>query len=149
MFPGIRRQLGYLKHLGRQIPRSSRKQLAQGLILSRMWYLLPLWGAAGTTNLNRAQSLMNATARWVTGLKKRTRTTILLEKTGWLSVREQLILSTAVITWKLVNLGKPGRLLLRMQVLDNKEIQTTPNRLQTNKEAMRWRAARTWNQLTM
>ena len=44
LLPWVRQQLGLLKHLGDLIPMSSRKNLARGLIGSRMSYLMPLWG---------------------------------------------------------------------------------------------------------
>ena len=46
LLPQVRKQLGSLKHLGGQIPASCRMKLARGLILGKMSYLMPIWGAA-------------------------------------------------------------------------------------------------------
>ena len=124
-----------------------RPNLARGLVLSRMSYLMPLWGGAGYTYLNKAQAILNAAARWTTGLTRRTRTDILMERTGWLTIREQLRVATAVLAWKQVYLGKPGRLMNRMTTNENKEIEVQDCRLQFSKDCYRWRAAQVWNDL--
>ena len=108
---------------------------------------MPLWGGAGLTYINRAQTLLNSTARWCTGLPRRTKTSTLMEKTGWLSIREQIKQATAVLTWKLVYLKKPGRLLRRMTITENNEIEVEDNRLQMNLNGFRWRAASNWNDM--
>ena len=41
---GIRRQLGQLKMMGGQLPRHSRKILAEGLLISKFIYLITQWG---------------------------------------------------------------------------------------------------------
>ena len=87
LFPQTRKQLGHLKYLGKLIPKSSRLNLARGLVLSHLNYMMPLWGGAGLTYINKAQTLLNSTARWCTGLPKRTKTSTLMERTGWLSIR--------------------------------------------------------------
>ena len=79
---------------------------------------------------------------------RRTRTSHLMESTGWLTIREQVRHSTAVLTWKLVNLRRSGRLVNRMIVTDFKEILVDDNRLQTNYNSFRWRAAKEWNLMT-
>ena len=145
LLPAIRKQLGHLHHIGKLIPNSCRINLANVLILSRMSYLMPLWGGAPEKYLSKAQTVMNATARWATGLPRRTRISTLLEVTGWLSVREQARVATAVQVWKLVHYGKPQRLQERMTVLDDLTIQVQDPRLMFSHNHFRWRATREWN----
>ena len=58
----------------------SRKTLAEGLVLSRIKYLLPLWGGTTENLLRKSQVIVNNVARVVTGLGKRTPTMTLMTK---------------------------------------------------------------------
>ena len=60
LLPVVRKQMGYLKHLGIKIPKSCRNNLVKGLIQSRLSYLMPLWGGGGASNqlLNKAQIII-------------------------------------------------------------------------------------------
>ena len=72
LLPQVRRQLGLLRHNSSLIPKSVRRNIANGLVVSKLSYLLPLWGTASGTQLRKAQIVLNTVARWVTGLEKRT-----------------------------------------------------------------------------
>ena len=147
LFPAVRRQLGQLTYIGRHIPRKSRLNLATGIIVSRLNYLLPFWGGAANCYLIKAQTILNAAARWATGASKRTRISELMERTGWLSIREQTQVTTALQTWKLIHFGTPGRLLERITVNDDLTLSVSIPRLQFSQDCYRWRAAREWNSL--
>ena len=147
LFPQVRRLLGQLKHCGKLIPRESRKNLARGLIMGRLNYLLPLWGSTASTNLRKAQIIVNDAARWASGLGKRTKIFTLMNAVDWMTVKEQVKISTLTLTWKLVHQGCPVRLLETMQVTNDCKIITQNARLQLCNDAFRWRAARTWNEL--
>ena len=82
----IRKQIGVLKHLEEKIPRSSRKILANSLILSRFSYLVAIWGSSTDNHTRRAQILLNTAAHWVSGLGKKTRIRNLMESVGWLTI---------------------------------------------------------------
>ena len=71
LLPSLRRNLGALRHLGKQIPSGSKNTLARGLILSRLSYLISIWGGASNNLLRKAQIVQNASARWVTGLQEK------------------------------------------------------------------------------
>ena len=147
LLPIVRRQLGHLRHIGSLIPLKSRMNLASSLIVSRLNYLLPLWGGAADCHLNRAQILVNAAARWATGAGKRIRISELMERTGWLTLREQAFVATAVQTWKLVHYGTPARLLESMWIEDDLEISVERPRLLFSENSYRWRATRQWNEI--
>ena len=66
LLPTIRKHLGALMHLGRKVPRECRKTLANGLIVSRLQYLISIWGSTSANHVKKAQTLLNKTARWVT-----------------------------------------------------------------------------------
>ena len=55
LLPAMGKHLGHIRHKGRLIPMRSRKSLARGMILSRLTYLMPLWGGAAKSYITRAQ----------------------------------------------------------------------------------------------
>ena len=48
--------------------------MANCLIMSRIIYFIPIWGATYQTNLRKLQALINKTARWVTNSNLKTKT---------------------------------------------------------------------------
>ena len=106
LLPQIRRQLGQLKFYGGQIPRTCRRNIANGLLLSKFNYLITQWGSADETHLKKAQIVLNSIARWVTGLRKRTRIGELMEAVNWYTIKENVMIATAIETWKLSTQGK-------------------------------------------
>ena len=93
--------------------------------------------------------ILNATARWVTGEGKRTKISRLMELTGWLTIKEQVEVSTALLTWKMIHLNRPERPRGRLSLNDHLEIQVEPPRLLLTEEAYRWRSAREWNKIPL
>ena len=49
VLPSIRKQLGSFKQLGNQLPKYTRKTLAEGLLLSKFTYLVTQWGVPQET----------------------------------------------------------------------------------------------------
>ena len=143
LLPAVRKHLVYLRHMGRLIPMRSRTNLASWMILSRLTYLMPLWGGAAESYITRAQRVLNSAARWAKGLTKRTRISELMEKAGWMTLKEQVRVATAIQTWKLAHLGTPSR----MTVDTEWRMQTAEPRLQYSEECYRWRACKEWNEL--
>ena len=47
LIPTLRKRLGCLKRVGQHIPRSGKLVLANGLLLSKIIYMLPVWGGGG------------------------------------------------------------------------------------------------------
>ena len=63
LLPSLRRNLGALKYLGRQIPPGIKNTPARGLILSILTYLISIWGGATENLIRKAQIIQNAVAR--------------------------------------------------------------------------------------
>ena len=148
LLPQCRKLLGQLKRNSRLIPRRSRRNLVNGLLISKLSYLMPLWGSASQQHIRKAHTLLNTAARWITGLNKRTRIRTLMTAVNWLTIKEQIELTTAIQTLKLVNLRKPPRLLERMTILTDKTIRVQQPRLQLSEDCFRWRSAAQWNNLS-
>ena len=97
ILPEVRKNLGLLKSLGRKLPRSCRNTMARGLVISKLTYLVSIWGG-GTENLiSKAQILLNKTARWASGLPKRTKIITLMESLDWLTVKEMTMTNSATL----------------------------------------------------
>ena len=55
ILPRLRKQLGALNMLSRQLTRSSKLLLANGLLLNKISYTIQLWGAAPKSKLRKVQ----------------------------------------------------------------------------------------------
>ena len=108
---------------------------------------MPLWGGASDALLNRVQVLLNTTARWVSGCGKRTMITTLMQKIGWFNIREQIMIATAMQTWKNINWRRPQKLGDRWLIDGDRLILQTEPRLHFSTSCFRWRAASQWNLL--
>ena len=133
--------------MGRQLPRQSRKLLAEGLLLSRFTYQISQWGGASGNCLTVAQRLQNRVARWVNSSSSKTRISTLLTECGWLSIREMIQYHSLIQLWKIVRMHKPEH-FEDYEIDDQDIISTTPPRLQFTREGFRWRTISDWNKLT-
>ena len=111
----------------------SRKILAEGLVLSRLKYLLLLWGGTANKYINKAQVIINKAARSVTGMGNRT--------------SELAIYFTLTETWRIINTMFPVYMHNKLQCNDQMVIGVTPGRLQMTRSSFRWRASSIWNTL--
>ena len=149
LLPGVRRQLGALQHLGEKLLRSCRKLLASTLIISRLNYLMPIWGGTTSNLINKVQTLQNKTARWITGLNKRTRVKDLMTACDWPNIREMIEHQTAVMTWKMIHLNKPGHLKDKLNLDQNMTIDLVEPRLQFSERNLLHRGSTIWNSLPL
>ena len=143
-----RQKLGVLKHLGKTLPFKTRKMMAEGLILSKIRYLIPIWGGAGDTLIKKVQTLVNDSARFV--LEKRTRrdsTLDLMKECKWLTVAEMVLFYSLVLLWKILRKKSPGTMAGKFTQNDTGCVQTTIPRLVNTGSSFRWRTIGTWNRL--
>ena len=125
----LRRKLGGLKHLGRQLPISCRKVLAQGFMMGKLIYLIQIWGSAPDLYITKVQSIINNTARCVLNLGRRTSTRHLMDAMGWLNVKELIQLHSPASMWTLTRLQLPVQLSDKITILDDWLLTTSPARL--------------------
>ena len=84
----LRSMLGMFSHISKHMPVASRLLIANGLFLSKLLYLLPMWGGINKRDSKKIQTIINKCARTVLGLGRQTRTRTLMERCGWLYFRE-------------------------------------------------------------
>ena len=87
LIKSLRSVLGALTHISRNLPQKSCLLLANGLFISRLLYLLPMWGGLPSREIKKIQILMNKCARMILSKNRRTRTRSLMIGCGWLYFR--------------------------------------------------------------
>ena len=148
LLPGIRKNLGALRSLGKTLPPKSRNILARDFVISRISYLICVWGGSTPNLIRKAQRVVNAAARWVDGMTRRTRITRLQEMTGWNSVEEMTRLSAATIIWKTINMGTPGNLAESLKWNEETlEMEICPARINFTRKKFTHREAVWWNEI--
>ena len=147
LLASLRKQTGIIKFLSKNMKMSSRKTLAEGLVLSRIKYLLPLWGGTTENLLRKIQVIINNTARAVTGLGKRTSTLTLMTKCGWLTIKELVTYFTITEIWKNLHLKSPRYFYSRFNLDEDGFILIPEPRLKMTRRSYKWRASNLWNQL--
>ena len=143
----LRKRIGRLKYLGRNIPWRSKKLLAEGLVISKLLYVLPLYGGTYKSYLSKLQCILNTAARFISGSGRRTKTIELMRKIKWLSFKELRDYHSLLFMWRIVRLQAPGHLATKIMI-DNEGLVTVKfPRLQNTAMGFRWRTAWLWNNL--
>ena len=80
MIPDLRRKIGTLRLVSKYLDMKSRLKLANGIIISKMIYMINLWGSTRPTWIRKIQIIQNMAARYVTRENRYTRISTLLNK---------------------------------------------------------------------
>ena len=128
ILPILRKKLGALKYVGKNIPRAGKLLLANGIILGKLNYLLTLYRGPQEKYLRKLQVICNNTIRFVTGAGERTLTLELVNSVNWLTVKEMIRFQTLVMGWKLFRMGAPRKLAEKFTVNEDWTVVTkTPH----------------------
>ena len=93
-------RLNALKKVSRVADFKTRKMLADGLFMSKLVYLIPLWGGCEKFLIKALQIIQNKAARSVTKLGIFTPVQTLLRQCGWLSVNQLVFYHTVILLFK-------------------------------------------------
>ena len=85
----------------------TRLQVANGIFISKLCYLIQLWGGSAYYLLNALQILQNRAARAVTRKSWFTPVRRLLADCKWLSVKQLVFFHSVLTTHKIVTTGAP------------------------------------------
>ena len=147
-----------LKKISRVADFKTRKMLADGLFMSKLVYLIPLWGGCEKFLIQALQIIQNKAARSVTKLGIFTPIQILLKQCGWLSVHQLVFFHTVILLFK-TNQNKTPQFLYDMtsSELKYRTRAENPGKLRTvadyipeqglNWKSYKWRSTMYWNQL--
>ena len=149
LLSNLRSKLGGLKHLGKQLPVKCRKMLATGLIMSSVTYMIQVWGEATQNYLRQVQSVLNCTARYVTGAGRRTPTRKLMEDMDWLEINDLIKYFSLISMWTLTRKQIPKQLFDKILIKPDWTLETTPGRLLSTRRSWRWRTTNQWNMLSL
>ena len=130
------------------MPQKCRKILAEGLIWSKLTYLIEVWEGVPQTYLKRLQIIMNNTARFVTGDRRCTSKMTLLNKCKWLSIEETVRLYTGVQMWNVLRRKISQNLATKFVLIDDNLVSTEPACLMTTTTNFHWRVMGLWNNLS-
>ena len=99
----------------------TRKMIANGIFMSKLVYLIQLWGGTNEYLLTFLQKLQNRAARLVTKLGWYTPIKTLLLQCGWLSVRQLVIYHSSILIYKSRQMKQPLHLykIVSKQFLQN------------------------------
>ena len=147
ILPILRKKLGALKFIGRDIPRNGRLLLSNGIILGKLNYLLVLYGGTQYKYLRKLQVLCNDTMRFITGAGRRTKTQDLVKMVNWMTVVEMIKYQTIIAAWKIIWKDTPINMARNFSINDDKTLNTNTPRLQNSKYGMRWRIYQEWNSI--
>ena len=140
--------MGALSQLSKQLPRASKLILANGLLISKVSYMIQLWGAAADSHIQKVQVVVNKAARLVTGHNKRTSTAKFMSECGWLHVKDMIKYYSLVSLWNIVHRRIPAQLHDKITHDDIMIITTTAPRLMIVARGFRHRAIANWNQMS-
>ena len=87
---------------------------ANGLVVSKICYLIQLWGGCESYLLHVLQVQMNKAARLVTGLPRFTSTRKLMERCGWLTAKQLVVYQSVLMVHKTILTRKPYYLHSRL-----------------------------------
>ena len=81
--------------------------IADGIFMSKLVYLIPLWGGCEKFLLKSLQTIQNKAARTVTKLDIYTPTETLLKQCNWLSVNQLVVFHSLALVYKTMKHKSP------------------------------------------
>ena len=94
---------------------ATRLMVANGIVISKLCYLIQLWGGCEDYLIKALQVVQTRAARTVCKQNWFTPTHVLLTRCRWLSVRQLVFYQTAIMTFKIMKTGAPAYLGDRMR----------------------------------
>ena len=149
LIPLLRKKLGLLKYLGKNLPQKSKLILANSLLIGKINYLLPVYGGAPAKYLKKIQCVMNNAVRFITGARKRDKTATLMNSVNWLNIGEMMTFHTLTFTWKTLHLNTPRHIAENIYWETDNTIYTRIPRLKHSSSSLRWRMCQNWNSLPL
>ena len=151
-------RIGALKILSKLASFKTRKMVADGIFMSKLIYLIPLWGGSAKNIIASLQKAQNRAARVVTKLDWATHTGELLKQCGWMSVHQMVIYHSVVLVQKIIKTSSPKFLFSMFSAkytYNTKQAQkglikhTRDIDLGITEDSFRWRASKDYNGLPM
>ena len=147
LLPAIRRQLGALNSLKFVLSKKAKLQLVNGFIISKINYIICLWGNTTPNQRKKVQICLNSAARFVLDAKRTEKQSNLMKNCNWLTVDERTELQSLTQFWKVLRWDAPEYFADRIH-LENDDLASTANpRLLLTANAWRCKSTLNWNRL--
>ena len=152
------KRLAALKQIRYVADFKTRKMLTNGILMSKLVYLIPVWGGCEKFLIKALQIIQNKAARLVTNRGIYTPAQTLLTQCGWLSVNQLVFFHTVVLLYKTMQIQSPTyiyRMINReygyhTRACDAGLLRQGANYKPShglNTQSFRLRSIRSWNQL--
>ena len=103
----LNKRVGAMKKISHTASFKTRKMIANGIFISKLIYLMPLWIGCEDYLVSALQVCQNKAARLVTKLDRFTPTTVILKQCGWMPVRHLMVYHSLVLLHKTVQNQTP------------------------------------------
>ena len=148
MLSSLRKKLGSLKFMSKYLPQKTKLILANGLILSKILYILPIYGGTYEKYLSKIQIIMNKTIRFVLNKSRRTKSSELMTAVGWLDIYELSKFHSLLLMWRIVRLNSPRYFENKIKIEKDNRLSTSTPRIQNTESGFRWRTVISWNEMS-
>jgi hypothetical protein len=101
MLKTLTSRINALRKVSHIAPFKTRKMIADGVVISRLIYLIQLWGGCQGYLLGLLQTLQNRAARLVCKMGRYTHVKTLLDNCGWMSVRQMVAYHWVLLVYKI------------------------------------------------
>ena len=103
----LNKRVGAMRKISKTASFKTRKLIANGIFISKLIYLMPVWMGCEDFLVNALQVCQNKVARLVTKLDRFTPTKVLLKQCGWMPVRRLMIFHSLVLLHKTIQHQEP------------------------------------------
>ena len=152
----LSKRLSAIRQISHIADFKTRRMFANGLFLSKLAYLTPLWGGCQNRLINALQVMQNRAARYVAKRDIYTPVRTLLTNCGWLSVYQMVFFQTVVLFYKTRQKKVPAYLFnmassdysysTREKAKGNYKVITAVRRPSSHAmKSYRWRSVDCWN----
>ena len=97
LLKSLSKRLGAMRKISRTASFKTRKMIANGIYMSKLIYLMPVWMGCEDYLTKALQVSMNRVARLVTRLDVFTPTSVLMQQCCWLTVEQLMIYHSTVL----------------------------------------------------
>ena len=111
----LNKRLAALKKIGQVASFKTRKAIANGVFMSKLIYVMPLWSGCEEYLVRSLQVVQNKAARVVARLNIFTPTKDLMLACGWMSVRQLLVYHSLVLLYRVVQMQMPFYLFSKVK----------------------------------
>ena len=107
VFRSLTSRVNALSKISKVSSFKTRKMIANGIVMSKLVYLIQWWGGCSSYLIDFLQILQNRAARLVTRCGWFTTTGQMLLQCGWLSVRQLILYHSLILVFKMKLNAKP------------------------------------------